>query len=154
MFDGSRQERGPQEKGELMIFTSNFKIAGGLPQTVAISLGVPRGWRGRRYKALAPLRDLIKIMEPEKFIRLYRAQVLDSLDPMQVIREMGGDNFVMVCWEPPGDFCHRRVVAAWLRKHTGVLVEEFIPTMRRHAEWLRGLQEPRRYEPTDETIPD
>ena len=137
-----------------MIFTSNFKISGRLPQAVAISLGVPRGWRGRRYKALAPPRDLIKIMEPEKFIRLYRAQVLDSLDPMQVIREMGGDNFVMVCWEPPGEFCHRRVVAAWLRKHTGVLVEEFIPTMRRHAEWLRGLQEPRRYEPTDENIPD
>ena len=29
-----------------MIFTSNFKIAGHLPQAVAISLGVPRGWRG------------------------------------------------------------------------------------------------------------
>ena len=71
------------------------------------------------------------------------AQGQASLYPsiaMQVIREMGGDNFVMVCWEPPGDFCHRRVVAAWLRKYTGVLVEEFIPTMRRHAEWLRGIQ--------------
>ena len=40
-----------------MIFTSNFKIAGNLPQAVAISLGVPRGWTGRRYKALAPLRE-------------------------------------------------------------------------------------------------
>lgn len=122
-----------------MIFTSNFKIAGRLPQAVAISLGIPRGWRGRRYKALAPPRDLIKIMEPEKFIRLYRAQVLDSLDPMQVIREMGGDNFIMVCWEPPGEFCHRRVVAAWLRKHTGVLVEEFMPAFKRHAEWLNSM---------------
>ena len=56
MFDGSRERR-PQEKGELMIFTSNFKIAGRLPQAVAISLGVPRGWQGRRYKALAPPRD-------------------------------------------------------------------------------------------------
>ena len=37
-----------------MIFTSNFKIAGRLPQAVAISLGVPRGWRGRRDNALAP----------------------------------------------------------------------------------------------------
>ena len=137
-----------------MIFTSHFKIAGHLPQAVAISRGIPRGWQGRRCKALAPPQDLIKIMEPEKFIRLYRAQVLDKLDPMQVIREMGGDNFIMLCFEPPGEFCHRRMVAAWLRKHTGVLVEEFIPTMRRHAEWLRGLQEPRRYEPTDENIPD
>jgi hypothetical protein len=140
MFDGSRQERWPQEKGELMIFTSNFKIAGRLPQAVAISLGVPRGWQGRRYKALAPARDLIKIMEPERFIPLYRAQVLDKLDPMQVIQDLGGDNFIMLCFEPPGEFCHRRVVAAWMRKHTGVLVEEFNPKRRGHVEWLRELQ--------------
>jgi len=137
-----------------MIFTSNYKIAGHLPQAVAISLGVPRGWQGRRCKALAPPRDLIKIMEPEKFIPLYRAQVLDRLDPMQVIREMGGDNFILCCWEPPGEFCHRRVVAAWLRKRTGMLVEEFNPTKRGHTEWLRSLQAPKPYEPIDETIPD
>jgi len=29
-----------------MIVTSNFKISGHLPQAVAISLGVPRGWTG------------------------------------------------------------------------------------------------------------
>jgi hypothetical protein len=67
------------------------------------------------------------------------AQVLDQLDPMQVIREMGGDNFIMLCFEPPGEFCHRRVVAAWLRKHTGVLIEEFIPSSKRHAEWLSSM---------------
>jgi hypothetical protein len=98
MFDGSRQERRPQEKGELMIFTSNFKITGRLPQAVAISRGIPRGWQGRRCKALAPPRDLIKIMEPERFILLYRAQVLDKLDPMKVIRDLGGDNFILLCW--------------------------------------------------------
>jgi len=122
-----------------VIFTSNFKIAGNLPQAVAISRGIPRGWQGRRCKALAPPRDLIKIMEPERFIPLYRAQVLDQLDPMQVIREMGGDNFIMLCFEPPGEFCHRRVVAAWLRKHTGVLIEEFFPSSKRHAEWLSSM---------------
>ncbi|MBU4355729.1 MAG: DUF488 domain-containing protein, partial [Proteobacteria bacterium] len=107
-----------------------------------------------RCKALAPPRDLIKIMEPERFIPLYRAQVLDKLDPMRVITDLGGDNFVMLCWEAPGEFCHRRVVAAWLRKHTGVLIEEFMPSHERHAEWLLGLQEVKPYEPIDETIPD
>ena len=123
-----------------MIFTSNFKIAGHLPQAVAISRGIPNGWQGRRYQALAPPRELIKIMEPERFIPLYRAQVLDKLDPMKMIRDLGGDDFILLCWEPPGEFCHRRVVAAWLRKHTGVLIEEFIPSHKRHAEWLRGLK--------------
>ena len=124
----------------MMIFTSNFKIAGRLPQAVAISRGIPRGWQGRRCKALAPPRDLIKIMEPERFIALYRAQVLDKLDPMKVIRDLGGDNFIMLCWEAPGEFCHRRVVAAWLRKCTGVLVEEFNQKLRGHVEWLREMQ--------------
>ena len=123
-----------------MIFTSNFKIAGYLPQAVAISLGVPLGWRGRRCTVLAPSRRLIKIMDPQTFTKLYRAEVLDKLDPVKVLRDLGGDNFVMLCWEAPGEYCHRRVVAAWMRKHTGVLIEEFMPSHRRHAEWLRGLK--------------
>ena len=123
-----------------MILTSNFKIAGHLPQAVAISLGVPRGWRGTRCTVLAPPRPLIKIMDPETFIPLYRAQVLDKLDPHKIIKDLGGDNFIMCCWEDPGVFCHRCVVAAWMRKHTGVLVEELDLKLRRHADWLREMQ--------------
>ena len=123
-----------------MILTSNFKIAGHLPQAVAISLGVPRGWSGRRYTGLAPSRKLIKIMDPEIFTRLYKAEVLDKLDPVKVIRDLGGDNFVMCCWEDPGVFCHRRVVAVWMEKATGIKVEEFNPKLRSHQEWLREMQ--------------
>jgi hypothetical protein len=93
-------------------------------------------------------------MDPTIFTQLYKAEVLDKVDPMQVIRDLGGDNFILCCWEPPGEFCHRRVVAAWMRKLTGVLVDEFIPTKRGHTEWLRSLQVPKPYEPIDETIPD
>lgn len=64
-----------------MIFTSNFKIAGYLPQTVAISLGVPRGWRGQRCTVLAPPKRLIKLVDPTTFTRLYKAEVLDKRDP-------------------------------------------------------------------------
>jgi hypothetical protein len=134
-----------------MIFTSNFKVSGHLPQAVAISLGVPRGWTGARYTALAPPRPLIKIVDPKTFIPLYLVQVLDRLDPHKIIKDLGGDDFIMCCWEEPGVFCHRRVVAAWMQKHTGVLVEEFIPTMRRHAEWL---QEQRRLSQAHGTGPD
>jgi hypothetical protein len=122
-----------------MILTSNFKIAGHLPQAVAISLGVPRGWSGRRYTGLAPSRKLIKIMDPETFTRLYKVEVLDKLDPMKVMGDLGGDNFAMLCWEAPGEFCHRRVVAVWMQKETGILVEEFNPKLRRHQDWLREM---------------
>ena len=119
-----------------MILTSNFRLSGHLPQAVAISLGVPRGWSGRRCTVLAPSRRLIKIIDPQTFTKLYKAEVLDKLDPMKVILDLGGDNFIMCCWELPGEFCHRRVVAAWLRKHTGVLVQEFNPN--RHSDLLAG----------------
>ncbi len=122
-----------------MIFTSNFKIAGHLPQAVAISMGVPRGWRGARCPVLAPPRPLIKIMDEATFIPLYRAQVLDTLDPHKIIRDLGGDNFIMLCWEAPGVFCHRRVVAVWLEKATGIKIEEFNPNLKAHQEWLRSL---------------
>ena len=57
-----------------------------------------------------------------------------------VLRGGGLSNETSLPDEAPGEFCHRRVVAAWLRKHTGVLVEEFSPKRRGHVEWLRELQ--------------
>lgn len=120
-----------------MIFTSNFKIAGHLPQAVAISRGLPRGWRGRVYRPLAPSWALVKISDSQQFIKLYRAEVLDRLDARQVLHDLGGDDVVLLCWEPPGAFCHRLVVAAWLQAKVGVVVEELNPRLRKHRDWLR-----------------
>jgi hypothetical protein len=52
---------------------------------------------------------------------------------MQVIRDMGGDNFIML-----GVFCHRQTVAVWLENELGLVVEEFNPRLRRHDDWLAG----------------
>ena len=35
-----------------------------------------------------------------------------------------GDNAVMLCYEKPGDFCHRHLIADWITKNTGITVEE------------------------------
>jgi len=126
-----------------MIFTSNFKIAGHLSQAVAISQGIPRSWQGKRYKPLAPPWNLVKLTDNTQFIKLYKAQVLDRLDAAQVLSDLGGDNFVLLCWEAPGEFCHRRVVAAWLQKELGLVLEEFNPKLKRHVAWLREMQERR-----------
>lgn len=123
-----------------MVLTSNFKIAGSLPQAVAISQGIPRGWQGRRYKDLAPSWKLVKITDHEQFIKLYKAEVLSKLDPQKVIQDLGGDDFIMLCWEAPGEFCHRRVVAAWLYAELGMLVDEFNPKLKRHQQWLKEME--------------
>ena len=74
---------------------------------------------------------------PQQFTRLYRTQILDRLNAGQVLQELGSDDFVLLCWEPPGAFCHRLVVAAWLQAKVGVVVEELNPRLRKHRDWLR-----------------
>ena len=35
-----------------------------------------------------------------------------------------GENAILLCHEPPGQFCHRRLVAAWLEKFLNIVVPE------------------------------
>jgi uncharacterized protein (DUF488 family) len=48
---------------------------------------------------------------------------LDKLDPGEVAYELGSEA-VLLCWEAPGRFCHRRLVATWLEEALGVDVPE------------------------------
>ena len=59
----------------------------------------------------------------EWYIQKYNETVLSKLDPNKVVEELG-ENAVMLCYEKPGDFCHRHLIAEWLMKNTGVTVEE------------------------------
>ena len=48
----------------------------------------------------------------------YRKEVLDKLDPQEVVRELkelaGGQDVALVCFERSGQFCHRNLVRIWL----------------------------------------
>jgi hypothetical protein len=97
---------------------------------VAISLGVPRGWKGRRYRALAPTRELLTEWKKgyltwDLYIRFYREQVLDELDPMEVATDL--NRLIMCCWEKHWQECHRSLVAFWLQEATGEKVPEWEP---------------------------
>jgi uncharacterized protein (DUF488 family) len=52
-------------------------------------------------------------------------ELLESrkLDPHKIVEELGEDA-VLLCYEKPGDFCHRRLVAAWIKEGTGIDVPE------------------------------
>lgn len=111
-----------------MILTSYFakrsvKKSGLEP--VAISLDVPKGYHGKRYMALAPTREMIKLAhdgKTEEYTKQYTEQILSWLDPQKVYEEL--DDCVLLCWEKSGSFCHRRLVAEWLEKNTGNKVNE------------------------------
>ncbi|MEJ7615831.1 MAG: hypothetical protein WKF30_02395 [Pyrinomonadaceae bacterium] len=103
------------------ITTSSFKVAGHLANAVAISRGVPRGWKGRRYIALAPTWPMLK-MSTEDYLREYKL-ILAQLDPAKVAADL--DGAIMLCWEPLNVKCHRRFVAEWLETSCGLVVPEY-----------------------------
>jgi hypothetical protein len=88
---------------------------------VAICLYPPKWYKGRTYRALAPRPEMLKMDEAT-----YRAEyqkILDRLDPRKVYEDLGPDA-VLLCWEQPGEFCHRRLAAAWLEQHLGNSIPE------------------------------
>ena len=105
-----------------MITTSNFAKSAKHPDAVAISRGVPRFYKGRRYVPLTPPRSLLEAKDSELFDREYRKQ-LDSLDAKQVAEELG-PNAILLCWESFNVRCLRRLVAEWLEEKLGIVVPE------------------------------
>ena len=98
------------------------------PHAVAICRGVPKWFHGRIYSPLAPSWDLLlyckkNALSPLLCARSYFKEVLYALDPWTVYNEIGAEA-ILLCWEKPGEFCHRRIVAAWFEWHLKVNVPE------------------------------
>lgn len=118
---------------------------------VSIAGKCPDWFKGREYKKLAPKYNFFqkykrmidssidksgliganyfpaleekRIQAEEFYIQNYQKEVLDKLDAKQVYEELG-ENAVLLCWERPEKFCHRRMVARWLEKELGVKITE------------------------------
>jgi hypothetical protein len=107
--------------------TSCFKYYRG-DMGVAICLYPPLDWSGARFPALAPDRHTFfaikqgKITQ-EEYAKLYKENVLAKLNPQEIYNALKSN--VLLCWEDPGDFCHRRLVAKWLEEALGVEVPEW-----------------------------
>jgi len=119
------------ENKNVTIFTSNFKISGKNPNAVSIAQGNPQNYIGREYRDLAPSWSLIKRfkngdIDPAGYEIEYRRDVLGKLDPAKVIEELR-PNAVLLCWCKPDEFCHRRIVALWLKETLGINVPEYVP---------------------------
>jgi hypothetical protein len=132
-----------EEKMEL--YTSHWRnedIAGLDVVAVGISRGTPRGrlaerlpYRYKRLTDLAPPGELFErwkagTVSPDEYARAYHGY-LDSLGPDEVTDQLekkraehGGKPLVLLCWCPPGEFCHRRLWADWWFEKTGQEVPE------------------------------
>lgn len=109
------------------IYTSNFNISGKDKNAVAISIGIPKWYNGRRYMLLAPTWEMVNKhktgeMTNKSYIIRYN-KILSKLNLNAVLKAFPSGS-ILLCWEKPGDFCHRRLVAKWIEKETGMVVPE------------------------------
>jgi hypothetical protein len=103
------------------MMTSNFAMHNIMKFQNAVSIArSSRLFNVRRYPQY-----LAGILNEMEYAIEYKREVLDKLDPVKVFQELGSDA-VLLCWEPPGKFCHRRLVAVWLEEALGIEVPEYV----------------------------
>ena len=98
------------------------------PDGVSIALYGPKWFEFSSEPALMPTWKLISgikngSLSPDEYEKIYRAEILSKLDPFVIYEKH--QNSVLLCWEKIGEFCHRRIVASWIERETGHVVEEY-----------------------------
>lgn len=96
------------------------------PDGVAITAYKPKFFNGPTYPSLAPSKSLLArykagLTDETEYETEFRAH-LATLDPQKVWDDLQGK--VLLCYERPGDFCHRHIVAAWIKETLGFEVPE------------------------------
>lgn len=111
-----------------MIWTSYYagsKKIEDKSRLVSIACFPPRRVGMAQYKALAPTPEILRNYKDTsnkvKYVIDYNHQVLGRLSPAEVAADLDGK--ILCCYEKAGDFCHRHLVAQWLRRN-GIKCEE------------------------------
>lgn len=80
------------------------------------------------YRVLAPSQDTFQTEITSQYTKKFLGQ-LEQLDARTVYNELeilaDGRDVILLCYEKPGDFCHRRLVAEWLSKNLQIEVPEY-----------------------------
>jgi len=118
----------------MKIYTSYFaklesiRKAGIIP--VGIALYKPQWFTGSSAYSLAPMPKMFHgSITQEKYIELYQKEILDNIN-LYALQEQfkvfsAGQDIALLCYEKPGEFCHRHLFAKWFNGKTGFVVEEF-----------------------------
>lgn len=115
------------------IFTSNYARNGKNPSAVAISVFAPKWYVGKHLKILAPTWEIVKnikdgVIDEVDYTKQYLKILQErELTPDKIINLIP-DRSILLCYESPGDFCHRRVLAEWVFRYTGFEIPELLDT--------------------------
>ena len=116
-----------------MIYTSYFAKLKSLPDNIvpiSICGKAPDWYNGLQYKKLAPKYDFFmewkKNHDNDYYIKCFIEQVLSNIRASDVVMELKhlcgkslweNSSIALICYEKPSDFCHRHLVAEWLRQN-------------------------------------
>ena len=129
------------------IYTSYFgnlrklNEAGIVP--ISIARWNPKWFHGFTMQELAPTKYMLSdACSTEEYIRLYK-QILSGMYSgaiLKSIESMGkGRDVALLCYEKPGDFCHRHMFAEWFTKTTGIQIDEFaVPVVKQIPQYTEG----------------
>ena len=118
----------------MKIFTSYFAISRKLPPDavqVSIALYQPKNWGGNCCRSLAPSRNMLDAYKSNNDQEAYKKSYNQMLgvrsqealfEGLKLCYE--GRDVILMCYEKPDAFCHRHLVAAWL-KAAGIPCEEW-----------------------------
>ena len=95
---------------------------------VSIAFSTPNWFKGEKYKKLAPPKKLLYdyksgLVDEKEYREIYSKEVLNKLNPNEVAKKL--NNKVLLCYEKPEDFCHRKLVAEWLENNLDIKINEF-----------------------------
>lgn len=120
----------------MQVFTSCFKFAKGLdPEryfVVSIARFPPKGFNGCCCYEFAPsvrlLKEFKEGLRRDHYAYRYERDVLKKTDVHRVFeglaRQACGRDIVLCCFEPAFDFCHRRILAHYVKRVWGYSIEE------------------------------
>ena len=113
-----------------MLTTSYFANLAKVSNPLSISRFSPSWYRGPELKELAPSAQLLRGYHRGNTDELgYEVEFekqLSALDAKAIYAKIlsFGENVSLLCYEKPGDFCHRRLVAEWLERELEIEVPE------------------------------
>lgn len=114
----------------MAIYTSNYARKGSDPGAIAISRKAPDWFEGRVMTRFAPTWEMIfGVRKGHLTHEQYTKQYLQILyahpfDLMQFLDSLPDPTYFL-CYEAPGEFCHRHIFAEWVEYTCGWVIPEW-----------------------------